>query len=1137
MLLYRITLLSLCLTIFNWKIVRSQNMDQLKSILPPSPTASSLGKYADWPVNLYTGVPSINVPLYELKGRKTSVPIALNYHASGIKVSEIASWVGLGFSLDAGGVITRSVMGLPDDNGGYLTIRKGYNNPGDLTSGNIPSPILNDSMYQFKSANGTVDSEPDYFAFNAMGKAYKFFFGGDGTVITQPASNVKITCNDVTSGQEIVWWKATLEDGTQLFFGGANERMTNAQYGSSENGVFTVITAWYLDKIVTPEGEVITFTYKNENIEQALSYSQTDYKDVGSNTSVLTPKNTLFRALTNTKVLSKIETELDSAVFQTSLRQDLTNGNVLNEIKIYSKFSGTCFKKFLFTYSYSSAANSTTFYSGAVYNLRLKLNKLQQAAGDNAIEKTWSFEYNPMALPSRASFAQDHWGYYNGAANTNLLPFNLSFDPVNTVYANREPDSLKVTAEMLTKITYPTQGYSVFNYQANQVIEMVDHYQAGTTSHLITTGSTTPFHIHKPQVVTLRLSGTFHDYSDFVQPSLVTLKVLNSSGGTTTSLGIGLANISGGGAEVSKKIVLMPGDYTLQITAFDPSIVYNMDGYMSYEQFTGAWISPRVTGGVRVKSIEDYDGETAKVIKRYFKYESPLEVHPMSLADYTTGIKYRTYQCNEGGFVWNETQATQRFSSLKASMGSVQGGPIGYAKVTTIYGDAGSNGRTVSYFSSDTDLGMDEGTVLPYPAVTDRSWRRGVLLRQFDYSNSGVLIKKQVNTYNFVNLKSIKAFKASFKFINLSGCMFFENLWEVLLRSNYDLQSEQVRHDATTEVNYFKRTDGNYDSLVTVQNFYYETPANLSATRIETTDSQGRVLKTYQRTAFEKTTINSVTPLPAYAALAIDSLLKKNMVSQVLQVEQQVAGASISLATTFYKIWSSGLAIVAPESVQVKVGNNTPETRILFTNYDGKGNVREQQKSNDVMRAYIYDYNFSSPIAEVVNADFASVAYTSFESDGKGNWSYSSVPDASTSYTGSKSVSLSAGAISKSGLVSGSYKVSFWATSGSSPLVNSISVTPSAVRKGWVYYETQIIGTSVTVSGTGRIDELRLYPASAMMSTYTYSPLVGITSVSDASSSTSFYEYDKWQRLVTIRDDQNKVLKTYRYNYKSAPQQ
>src|SRR5688572_22137485 len=84
---------------------------QAPKIVPPSPDAASLGKYGEMPVDKSTGVPQISVPLCEIKTPRFTLPITLSYHASGIKVDEVASWVGTGWSLNAGGVITRTVIG------------------------------------------------------------------------------------------------------------------------------------------------------------------------------------------------------------------------------------------------------------------------------------------------------------------------------------------------------------------------------------------------------------------------------------------------------------------------------------------------------------------------------------------------------------------------------------------------------------------------------------------------------------------------------------------------------------------------------------------------------------------------------------------------------------------------------------------------------------------------------------------------------------------------------------------------------------------------------------------------------------------------------------------------------------------
>ena len=82
-----------------------------------SPNAASLGKYIDIPVSYNTGIPQVTIPIYTARSGSVKLSIGLSYHASGLKTGETSSWVGAGWSLNAGGMITRSVIGAPDDRG------------------------------------------------------------------------------------------------------------------------------------------------------------------------------------------------------------------------------------------------------------------------------------------------------------------------------------------------------------------------------------------------------------------------------------------------------------------------------------------------------------------------------------------------------------------------------------------------------------------------------------------------------------------------------------------------------------------------------------------------------------------------------------------------------------------------------------------------------------------------------------------------------------------------------------------------------------------------------------------------------------------------------------------------------------
>ena len=51
--------------------------------------------------------------------------------------------------------------------------------------------------------------------------------------------------------------------------------------------------------------------------------------------------------------------------------------------------------------------------------------------------------------------------------------------------------------------------------------------------------------------------------------------------------------------------------------------------------------------------------------------------------------------------------------------------------------------------------------------------------------------------------------------------------------------------------------------------------------------------------------------------------------------------------------------------------------------------------------------------------------------------------------------------------------------------------------------------------------------------TYTYKPLVGMTSQTDAKGMTTYYEYDAFQRLKTVKDQNGNILKQTDYHYKN----
>src|SRR5690606_17128566 len=70
----------------------------------PTPEQASLLKFTDIPPGNHTGVQGYSVPIYTIKGKDFSIPISINYHGMGIKIDELASSSGLGWSLSIGGI-------------------------------------------------------------------------------------------------------------------------------------------------------------------------------------------------------------------------------------------------------------------------------------------------------------------------------------------------------------------------------------------------------------------------------------------------------------------------------------------------------------------------------------------------------------------------------------------------------------------------------------------------------------------------------------------------------------------------------------------------------------------------------------------------------------------------------------------------------------------------------------------------------------------------------------------------------------------------------------------------------------------------------------------------------------------------
>ncbi|NJN28668.1 MAG: hypothetical protein HC819_23170 [Cyclobacteriaceae bacterium] len=494
--------------------IKAQAQDnQFKEPIPRTPNAASLGKYGDVPVSYHTGVPNISIPIYTVEEGDLSLPISISYHSSGIKVDEVASWVGLGWALNAGGVISRTIMGGRDEGLSIIdenySSRSGwgwyknrgappeinnqyicdptYGSPNQNINPNNPIKRYTNRSYFVDAGLGVLDTEPDIYTFNFHGYSGKFFFDENRRVYTIPWEDFYIE----PLNEQLSEWLIVSPDGKKFYFGGSNA--TEKNYTAKDGGVniydqFNTSTSWYLYRIESVNGKSwinIDYSPEEYGFGDRLSHSVIFKNSMdGGVIGVLkrAPSQILMHTVFG-KRISKITTSSGNIVVDfiaNNIREDLNDKGIFTSYNkqakalssiIISGKNDVC-KKFEINTSYFLSAASGG-YVNLVDTKRLKLNSIVEKSCDGSISNNpYIFTYNTRSMARRYSLARDHWGYYNGRdANIGLIPNGLSVPgrtlPVNG-NADRSISETDTKSLILEKIQYPTKGYTEFQYQIHK---------------------------------------------------------------------------------------------------------------------------------------------------------------------------------------------------------------------------------------------------------------------------------------------------------------------------------------------------------------------------------------------------------------------------------------------------------------------------------------------------------------------------------------------------------------------------------------------------------------------------------------------------------------------------------------------
>ena len=1206
------------------------NTPYIPSLIPPSPNAAALMKFTDVPVSTYTGTADVTVPVYTISQKGFQLPISIAYHTGGIKLKEEASWVGLGWALNAGGMVSRTIMGK-DDFGTQGDIYFGAPVPqlaGDLSytqpAQSQLAPVISPWFFDFycnylvSTTSGTedfwpaftggsdvYDMEPDIFNYSIPGHSGKFILTRAGKVVMQKQDNVRI---QYQGGGNTVTFTITDDEGNRYFFNNTELELLGSQAS---------ITSWLMSKVITQEMDTVTFNYQNggSTTSVAADYSQTWGTSYCSAMSGLSTTLSNPQAYTN-QTLKSIDFPNGQVQFVfDSTRNDLSGAYRLDSIRIFSKNAAgalTFLKQDNLYYSWFNPTYGAVATMPAEY-YRLKLDSVKEVSGTYSA-RPYSFTYNnpdPGSNTAKHSYNVDHWGYYNGATNSVLIPSTqVEYDPVvnqagfgiivNYSGANRQPDSASMKTFSLQQVTYPTGGKTVFAYEPNDY-----DYANSTTSggsaipyiQTVSMDSLMSFQKHGLVSGTIDLTHVF----PALQPSSpstnvnvsVTFRYMSSNTSTYANtvgkiyftLGGTSWDINGASCQPSSPVctanlALKMNNAVYGWSAYiDPSIdtanifagIYVSITYQETQQVynqlqNNSFISP--AAGLRIHSVTNYKDAATIATKKIYTYTyqqdklgtgTPQQYSYGRLMSIPTYARYAITSTSQGGYC----HQLALFGSSITSLTSINTGNIvGYDQVTETTVDPSSGqdiGKTVYTYNNHSDT-MIQYNGYGIPGVQNMGDNlNGQLLSKTDYSNVGGIYNKvkQTNSY-YHTTNRIVYYSPKYQFYGTAGtvgCAVDTGVEHQTTAWFYpSIKSERILLDSTYDYTFDQNTPANF--LLNVNRNYYDNTAHYQPTRENVQDSKGNTLVT--KLTYPQDYIPNGNTWTGNTVL--DTMINRNIVRSNIERRDSlyysgsstgyVTGAQLNLhrlipannnTVVKDKIYKLDLQAPVTNFQPFSISGNTlsMDSRYRqmasFDSYDPKNNIQQYTGSDQIPITMIWDYRNRYPIGQAKNAALADVAATSFEADGKGGWTFTGAPVSdATAPTGSQCYGIASGSISKSGLTSAtSYVVSYWSKTGASYTVTgSTAVKQGKTINGWTYFEHTVTAvTSVTVSGSGSIDELRLYPSTAQMTTYTYTPLAGMTTACDADNRITYYFYDGLQRLKWVKDQDGNIIKSYQYHY------
>lgn len=963
-----------------------------------SPEAASLGRYGAFQVSEYSGSPNIKIPLYTIHSGDISIPIELYYDASGIKVEQDATFVGLGWNLSYGGCINHIVCG-EDDFVEYpykdANFFKSY-----YSNKYIPDDIPLEYYYTFtfwKLTGEDVKNPDDYLSrveelkfHNDMAKGFHIpdvfqasFCGHNLSFIIDKRDSSKI----VIVGGDTQKYKIQYEIDNKY---PSMFRITDDKGITYQFKAFTEFgkeDAYYLTKVYDgSENEsgksLIEYKYRQESylqrygnyIQSIGKHNKGEYSEeyaLQINALLGTHVHEGYRGNSpcHRKVYpSTITTGLDTIEFTYKEREDIIDTYAISGIRVKSK-EGIVLDTISLSYDYYTEQPSL---EGYYTNKRLRLKNVAINS------QKYQLSYSGSILPSTSYSASiDYWGYYNAAKNESkrelcgtpkyLLKDDL-IRPVNYLgEANRyaSEDSCKVG--MLKRITYPTGGYTDYEFEANR---FNDKYYYPDASHKISFPASTDtikdgtLYMHggmKPQIMYLTAQQKKYDlhiidvlkgYFDAIdvtvrnEASKTIIESFHDRGsnqGKETVIPLSLAE--GVTYEIEVKLTaeeINKYSTVAQCWITHDSINTNIAALPTTRDENGGY---SIGGGLRIKVIKNYDSDNSYINGIEYEYKDgklliptvQLEKHRLDFSDKSTSIKVSfDYANSEPSYYY--------ICSLGVPA------TVGYSTVIKkeITKDGEIQRKTIYDFHN---CGYEMNDVLNQVTCNsfyycNSGYANGKLKKESVYTGNNEI--QHTTDYSYDKIRQYYVFfpkcvptfppAARLDIIHWDVGLFRHNVYWTYLT-----KKKETFYDANGNETTSKETTYSYDD------------SNYQVSQQTVSDGQNteKVRYWYPLNSGNQST-------------GLSHLINKNCLSEVTGVETYRNGFFTGGSKFNYTTNNIGIPVVEECYSILPDSNRTNVLEMKVTGYDNYGNIREYEKKDGTPVTILWSYSHQYPVMEIV---------------------------------------------------------------------------------------------------------------------------------------------------------------------------